>query len=261
MAEVSKIHFVASVLIFNMRGIEQEIRQLRVEAREAKKAYEIAVAERSACQRQVNDLLQRKSSWSDVDVSLFTTLVRQDHEFEQAEVRAKERSASAELQLETTFNELMRAILNRYHEEQIWSDKIRSVSTYGSLGALVLNLVVFILAIVVVEPWKRKRLGETFEQRMIVLERENQALMRDGMQNLEAHFDKQQQILTRLAAITTLTPVDHTTPAPEEQAHLENYDLSALEQFQSIRSLQDARILSAIGGAAGGALIMYLLGR
>lgn len=197
----------------------------------------------------------------------FTTLVRQDHEFEQAEVRAKQRSAAAELRQETQFNELMRAILNRYHEEQIWSDKIRSVSTYGSLGAPGLNLIVFILAIVVVEPWKRKRLGETFEQRMVVLEKENQALMRDSMKNLEDHFDKQQQILTRLAALTTLTPVDHsvapidedTPPPPSTGEHYSPIEI--LENALSIQKLRDARVISAVGGAVGGAFLMYLVGR
>lgn len=60
----------------------------------------------------------------------------------------------------------MRLILGRYHEEQIWSDKIRSASTYGQMTALGLNLFVFVLAIVLVEPWKRKRLTATFEKKV-----------------------------------------------------------------------------------------------
>ncbi|KAF8319049.1 hypothetical protein DL93DRAFT_2164746 [Clavulina sp. PMI_390] len=241
---------------------EQDIKDIRREAREAKKAYEQAVAERSSCQRQVNDLLQRKSSWNSSDVSQFTTLIQQDHDLEQAEIRAKERSAAAEQLLETQFNELMRAILNRYHEEQIWSDKIRSASTYGQLGALGLNLLVFILAIVVVEPWKRKRLGETFEQRMIVLERENQALMKDGMQKLEEHFEKQEEILTRLAAMSTLTPVDHSpAPAPPSDQNSAPVTLASLEDVLSAQSLRDARVLWAIGGTIGGSLITFLLTR
>ena len=182
-------------------------------------------------------------------MSLFTSLVRQDHENEQAEVRAKERTASADARLETQFNDLMRALLNRYHEEQIWSDKIRSASTYGSLGALALNLVVFILAIVVVEPWKRKRLGETFEQRIIVLERENQSLMRDGMLKLEEHFVKQEQILSRLASAATVTLVDHHSPPP--------VDVSS--HALSVQKLRDPRIVYALGGAISGMLVMYTL--
>lgn len=213
------------------------------------------MAERATCQRQVNDLLQRKSSWTDADVLLFTSLVRQDHENEQAEMHAKQRTASADAQLETQFNDLMRALLNRYHEEQLWSDKIRSASTYGSLGALALNLVVFILAIVVVEPWKRKRLGETFEQRLVVLERENQSLMRDSMQKLEEHFENQEQILSRLAAATTPTPVDHASPSPVNDSSSEASDLPRLH---FVRSLCGTPVISALGGAIGGMIVTYM---
>ena len=69
----------------------------------------------------------------------------------------------AEAQVERAFDALMKSILHRYHEEQVWSDKIRSVSTYGSLIVLVVNLVVFLGAIAVVEPWKRKRLVKGLE--------------------------------------------------------------------------------------------------
>lgn len=59
-----------------MHPLEQEIASLRTAARDAKKAYETAVQQRATRQRQMNDLLQRKSSWNDADVILFTTLVR-----------------------------------------------------------------------------------------------------------------------------------------------------------------------------------------
>lgn len=59
----------------------------------------------------------------------------------------------------------MRAILNRYHEEQVWSDKIRSLSTYGSLGITGANVFLFLLAVVLVEPWRRKRLVDKLEIR------------------------------------------------------------------------------------------------
>jgi sensitive to high expression protein 9, mitochondrial len=128
--------------------------------------YEQAVHRRAQSQREVNDLLQRKSSWTDDDVGRFTALVRQDHLYEQAEARAKLAAESMESQVEQEFTELMRVILNRYHEEQVWSDKIRSASTYGSLAVLGLNMAVFVLAIVLVEPWKRKRLAQTFEKKV-----------------------------------------------------------------------------------------------
>ena len=56
--------------------------------------------------------------------------------------------------------------MQRYHEEQVWSDKIRNVSTYAGLAGLLVNLIVFVGAIAFVEPWKRKRLVERLEERI-----------------------------------------------------------------------------------------------
>ena len=108
----------------------------RQTAQQAKAAYEEAVVRRSNSQREVNDLLQRKSTWSDGDVGRFTSLVRQDHLYEQEELRAKSAVNVSEDAVEREFSRLLRIILARYHEEQVWSDKIRSASTYGSLAAL-----------------------------------------------------------------------------------------------------------------------------
>lgn len=133
-----------------------------------------------------------------------------------------------------------------------------------------LNLAVFILAIVIVEPWKRKRLGETFEERMVVLERENQAIMRDGMERIEKHFERQEDVLTKLADVANPLEVHSDSrqvippPTPDEPfsipAALPETLNPSLARFYSIspKFFHDQRILSAIGGAAGGAFITYL---
>lgn len=74
----------------------------------------------------------------------------------------------------------LRGILARYHEEQIWSDKvhcllttllasdrnqIRSLSTYGTLAITGINVLVFLLALLVVEPWRRRKLVDKIEAR------------------------------------------------------------------------------------------------
>lgn len=43
--------------------------------------------------------------------------------------------------------------------------QIRSLSTYGSLAITSLNVLLFIITILLVEPWKRKRLVEGVEAR------------------------------------------------------------------------------------------------
>lgn len=145
---------------------EKALLEVRELASAAKKVYGNAVALRAVSQREVNDLLSRKSSWSSPDVMRFTELVQQDHANERAEALAKEAMDKGEDAVEKGFSDLMQAILERYHEEQVWSDKIRSLSTYGSLAITSLNVFLFIVTILLVEPWKRRRLVEGVEERL-----------------------------------------------------------------------------------------------
>ncbi|KZT73847.1 hypothetical protein DAEQUDRAFT_661330 [Daedalea quercina L-15889] len=177
---------------------EERIEAVRRESREAKEAYDAAVRRRATSQREVNDLLQRKSSWSDEDVVRFTELVRKDHLHEQEEVRAKLAASGAEDAVEREFSELMRVILNRYHEEQAWSDKIRSASTYGSLAVMGVNMLVFLLAIVFVEPWKRRRLAQTFERKVEEMSAENAAMLESKAEALAKRMEAQDRVLSQI---------------------------------------------------------------
>ncbi|OCH91890.1 hypothetical protein OBBRIDRAFT_728016 [Obba rivulosa] len=196
-SELNKVTGYGEIEALKRRVVEQEARihATRQAAREAKEAYDKAVLQRASSQREVNDLLQRKSHWTDEDVSRFTALVRQDHVYEQAEMRAKEVAAQCEDAVEREFSELMRVILNRYHEEQAWSDKIRSASTYGSLAAMGLNVLVFVLAIILVEPWKRRRLAQTFERKVEQMSAENVAVLDAKTTELVQRLDRQDKLL------------------------------------------------------------------
>jgi sensitive to high expression protein 9, mitochondrial len=153
------------------------------------------VVKRSESQREVNDLLQRKSNWHDGDVSRFTALVRLDHAHEQEEAEAKAAVDVLEEAVDKEFSELMRSILARYHEEQVWSDKIRSASTYGSLAVLGLNVVVFVMAIVVVEPWKRRRLAMTFEKKVEEMSELNRAAFTENFAVLGQKLEEQRSLM------------------------------------------------------------------
>ena len=138
----------------------------RSDARAAKTAYDTAVQARSNAQHEVNILLERKHSWTDTDVSAFTSLVRRDHISSNSVTTTSAALRDAETTVDTAFSDLTKSILQRYHEEQVWSDKIRNVSTWVNLAGLVINLVVFVGALAIVEPWKRRRLVERVEERM-----------------------------------------------------------------------------------------------
>lgn len=184
-------------------------------------AYEQAVQERAKSQRDVNDLLQRKSTWTDEDVGRFTALVRQDHLYEQAETRAKLRAMETEEKVEREFTELMRVILNRYHEEQVWSDKIRSASTYGSLTVLGLNLFIFVLAIIIVEPWKRKRLAQTFEKKVEELSAETIRAFETKHDGIVSQMKEQEQVLLQL--IEAVTSSHQPAQLPPQEAPTDSH--------------------------------------
>ena len=194
---------------------EARISSSRKAARDAKLAYEESVQKRSDSQREVNGLLERKSMWADADVSRFTALVRQDHALEQAETRAKAAVARTEDEVEREFSALMRTILARYHEEQVWSDKIRSVSTYGQLAVLGVNVLVFVLAIVLVEPWKRRRLMRDFELRVQEMEAANVDAVVGGMDALKVRLEElEDRILHRIEERSSPPPAPRLAPAP-----------------------------------------------
>lgn len=134
--------------------------------RQAKEAYSAAINRRSASQREVNELLQRKHAWSSADLERFTSLYRSDHANELAEIEAQESLTKAENELEETTARLNRSILSRYHEEQIWSDKIRRMSTWGTWGLMGVNVLLFLIFQILVEPWRRRRLVKGFEEKV-----------------------------------------------------------------------------------------------
>ncbi|RDB17817.1 Sensitive to high expression protein 9, mitochondrial [Hypsizygus marmoreus] len=251
--------------------VEQEdrIKATREAAREAKAAYDEAVAQRSLSQREVNDLLQRKSSWLDHDVSRFTTLVRQDHLFEQQETRAKATLDEMENAVEREFSELMRSILARYHEEQVWSDKIRSASTYGSLAVLGLNMLVFVMAIIVVEPWKRRRLAQTFEKKIEELSQENEARLDASMKEIGGQLAEQEQLISKfvetsqnLVAAAVAQPVVQEI-IREVKAIPGGFEVggTGLTAFQSRQRTLELSVVAASAFGAGIIGCLWLLGR
>ncbi|KAJ7075833.1 Mdm33 family-domain-containing protein [Mycena belliarum] len=227
------------------RVVEQESRitEARNAARRSKTAYDAAVAQRSNSQREINDLLQRKSNWNQADIARFTKLVPQDHSFEQEEARARAAVHDAEEAVEHEFSELMRTILARYHEEQVWSDKIRSASTYGSLAALGLNLLVFVVAIVFVEPWKRRRLAMTFEKKIEEMGLENKAVVEESMRAIGRQLEAQAQLLVSSPLPAAIEPVSGKAPAPRRVA-------AASLPGRIWEKSQDPEIGATIAGAA-----------
>ncbi|KAL2121280.1 hypothetical protein VTJ04DRAFT_5307 [Mycothermus thermophilus] len=138
--------------------LEKEHAAAQARLRAARNNYKSLTAHRASTQREVTTLLTRKDMWNPSDLERFTALYRLDHELESRVAAAAEELTEAESDEARLAAELNAGILRRYHEEQIWSDRIRRQSTWGTWGLMGVNVVLFLVLQFVAEPWKRRRL-------------------------------------------------------------------------------------------------------
>jgi sensitive to high expression protein 9 len=138
--------------------LESELAEAQSHVRSARALYKTTNARRSSTQREVTTLLARKDAWSPADLERFTDLYRADHALEGEVSAASADLTEAESDEQRISAALSAGILARYHEEQIWSDRIRRASTWGTWGLMGVNVLLFIVLQFVAEPWKRRRL-------------------------------------------------------------------------------------------------------
>ncbi|KAI8873977.1 hypothetical protein GQ42DRAFT_117162 [Ramicandelaber brevisporus] len=193
---------------------EQAFTSSKREYEAAKIAHEQAVATRAAGQRAINDLLQRKHLWSDKDVSRFTELYREEHLNEQNESTAKAKCLEMEGAVEERFRDFVGAIQSRYHEEQLWSDKIRQASTYGTWAILGFNVLVFIGVQLYFEPRKRRRMIEQLDERLTAQAEERDKIAAEKMAHLMMVVQNQEMALKGLVSDIAGIAVATSSPAP-----------------------------------------------
>ncbi|EWC47954.1 hypothetical protein DRE_02836 [Drechslerella stenobrocha 248] len=162
--------------------MDSKLASTKATVQQAKAAYKAAIARRSDSQKEVNELLQRKNLWTPTDLERFTELYRSDHANEQAEIQAQNQLSEVEKEVDGVSNELSRSILKRYHEEQVWSDKIRRASTWGTWMLMGINIALFVVVQLGLEPWKRRRLVNNFEEKVrgMLKEEKEMILMAQG---------------------------------------------------------------------------------
>ena len=193
---------------------EEHVRSTRTALQAAREAYSNAISQRSGSQRKVNELLQRKHNWSPQDLEQFTTLYRSDHANEQAESEAQENLVKTERKAEEAAARLSACILARYHEEQIWSDKIRRMSTWGTWGLMGVNVLLFLVFQIGVEPWRRKRLVKGFEEKVMeALEKEQPATNEDRAAAHESQPPTESSAIALLKTEAKLDVKDSDTDA------------------------------------------------
>ncbi|KAK8105439.1 mitochondrial inner membrane protein [Apiospora kogelbergensis] len=195
--------------------LEESLAAAQEHLHEARNTYKSRVSERSATQREVTTLLARQKTWTPADFERFTSLYRSDYELETGVADSARELEEAERETERLNRDLSSGILARYHEEQIWSDKIRRMSTWGTWGLMGVNVLLFLVFQFGAEPWRRARLVRGFEQKVReALEEERIA------RDFEKEEDRQQQPVAFAPMTAFEEPAAHATTVPATTAEV-----------------------------------------
>ncbi|KAK1707884.1 Mdm33 family-domain-containing protein [Colletotrichum lupini] len=223
--------------------LETRLAQAQDLVRTARTTYKTTNAKRATTQREVTTLLARKEMWSPTDLERFTQLYRQDHSLEQEVAAASEALTDAEHAEQALGQQLNAGILKRYHEEQIWSDRIRRASTWGTWGLMGVNVLLFIVLQFVAEPWKRRRLVRgVVEEEKAVLEGVTAELagLKAALAQREAYEDA--ATADDVAAYMASTTAATTTPVVAEAEEL----LAAKVEEPAVQHEMEREVASAL---------------
>ncbi|ETS64578.1 hypothetical protein PaG_01045 [Moesziomyces aphidis] len=236
--------------------LESDLDSKRTLAAQAKRDYLDSVQSRSASQRETNGLLSRKHSWTESDLSRYTQLLRAEHTMSKHEGEAEKRLEQTEAEVQKAFDSMMKAVMVRYHEEQLWSDRMRGMSTYGSLIVAGLNAFLFILAILLVEPYKRKKLAQTFESRLVAAEHESRQLILASVERFQHSLDTALTPPPSPAVEPDNLPVEALPPAPVEVQATDE----AASQIRTRKHQEERLVFASTLGVVVGAALSLLIG-
>lgn len=234
---------------------EHNVQKYRSQVIKCKSEYEGAVNSRAESQAEINELLQRKHQWTPSDLEQFTMLYRDNHANETAVESTKDCLEKAESALEDSRSRAAKLIGARYREEQVWSDKIRRASTWGTWGLMGFNVVLFLVVQLGLEPWKRKRLVGSFEEKVRNVLDTASRDQKEMVENLE------QKIAKFIDSNNTSSEKQHIEPEKSFtniKDRLFSSDLYCLSQFRPIELLSLAGISIGFGFVLG--LITFYIG-
>lgn len=164
----------------NNSRLEKTLAEARSAMRAARQNLQDTSAAQVATQRDMATLLARKASWVQSDKGRFAELIEDDYRLETEVAQAAKAVEDAEAREQALTNEWVAGMSKQYYEHQVYSDRIRRASTWGTWGLMGVNILLFLMLQFVAEPWKRRRLLNSMEEREAkLLDR-----MEDGLESM-----------------------------------------------------------------------------
>ena len=149
----------------NNQRLEKDLSEARASMRAARQNYQDTSAAQVATQRDMATLLARKASWVQSDKNRFAELIEDDYRLEAEVAQAGKRVEDAEAREQGLTSQWVAGMSKQYYEHQVYSDRIRRASTWGTWGLMGVNVLLFLMLQFVAEPWKRGRLLNSMEER------------------------------------------------------------------------------------------------
>ena len=192
---------------------QRNVTQARGDLDQALKAWEDS-------QRQHTRLLQVRDSWTNEQAQEFAGLVQKEIEVRNNLEEAKQMLVKRETELSKSQLAYMDQLRRRYHEEQIWQDKWRVLSTFGTWGLIVLNSAVFLVSQYVNRQRETQRLRDMQELLKQTLSTNTSTLQaiqdrQDHQQQESMDLRKQMESTKQNTETTKIEAVD-TQPVSED---------------------------------------------
>lgn len=149
----------------NNASLEKSLVEARANMRDARERYQDTSSRQVQTQRDMATLLARKASWMQSDKNQFAELLDLDYKLEREVGDAAKAVAEAEGKEQSLLSEWVTGMSRQYYEHQVYSDRIRRASTWGTWGLMGVNVLLFLTLQFVAEPWKRGRLLNSMEER------------------------------------------------------------------------------------------------
>jgi hypothetical protein len=143
---------------------------------------------------------------------------------------------------------LMDVMRERYREEQIWSDYVRSFSSYGTFGLMAVNLFVFLAVQGFLEPRRRQNMKNEIVSRV-------NSLLAPITQEATSYDDKLSQIISSVSLLE-----ERFNAAPERQSETIIHKIPSEPIIIKESDLKTAALYAA-SGAFVGMIISSLLFR
>ncbi|UZJ52891.1 hypothetical protein CBS101457_002211 [Exobasidium rhododendri] len=237
---------------------ELHLKQLRDQQSTVRENYMGAIQARSSSQKTLNDLLSRRSNWSEADISTYTQLLRSEHSEARSEREAGEQYETIERKVNTAWDDVVKKTLERYHLEQVWSDRVRAGSTYGGLIVAGLNVFLFTVAFLLVEPYKRKKLAQTFEARLLLGEEQNTAILASVVKDFEKQVgsmhEQGEEVNGAIQLLLTKAGIHVQGGEEDGKAEDDETVVVVVPAPASFRSVEDKRKELALAGGLGFAI-------